>query len=266
MTFQDVELSRPGFSPTGIHFLTFFSPALRGRGEVTIYLPAGQDEAEAVPLVLLLHGVFGNHLAWPYQGGAHLVAQRMIWAGEIRPMGLAMPSDGLDGRGTGYVNTPERAFEDWIAEDVPGCVAEQFPCFRGGPLLIGGLSMGGFGALRIGAKHPGRFRAVSGHSSATEFEQIRPFVDAGRNDYSQLEEGDLTVLYWMKRHRGRLPGVRFDCGLDDHLVEHNRALHAALEAENIPHDYREFPGAHTWNYWHEHLADTLRFFDAALSA
>ena len=43
----------------------------------------------------------------------------------------------------------------------------------------------------------------------------------------------------------------------------NRALHAALDARGIEHQYEEFAGGHDWPYWRLHLADTLRFLDGA---
>jgi S-formylglutathione hydrolase FrmB len=70
------------------------------------------------------------------------------------------------------------------------------------------------------------------------------------------------VLDAIIRAGDRLPPLRFDCGVDDQLIEENRALHRDLEARGIAHTYEEFPGAHTWAYWERHLEDTLRFFAA----
>jgi len=64
---------------------------------------------------------------------------------------------------------------------------------------------------------------------------------------------------WIKYNASRLPPLRFDCGVDDPLIEVNRSLHRELEAAGIPHEYKEFPGGHSWDYWILHLRDTLRF-------
>ena len=125
--------------------------------------------------------------------------------------------------------------------------------------------MGGFGALRLGAKHAPRFRAVSGHSSATRADQLKDFFAAGTNARGLAEE-DRSVLAAMRRHRAALPPIRFDCGSEDELLPGNRELHAALEAAGIPHRYEEFPGGHTWDYWERHLVDTLLFFAETLRA
>ena len=54
--------------------------------------------------------------------------------------------------------------------------------------------------------------------------------------------------------------MRFDCGTEDSLLEANRELHFCLQAAGVPHEYSEFPGGHTWDYWERHLEDSLRFF------
>lgn len=69
-----------------------------------------------------------------------------------------------------------------------------------------------------------------------------------------------AVIDCMRAHAARLPPLRFDCGTEDELIDCNRTLHTELTAAGIPHSYEEFPGGHTWDYWHRHLADTLRFF------
>jgi hypothetical protein len=60
-----------------------------------------------------------------------------------------------------------------------------------------------------------------------------------------------------------LPLLRFDCGTEDPLPAANRALYSALAA--VPHQCQEFPGAHAWDYWQTHVADTLKFFATALA-
>jgi enterochelin esterase-like enzyme len=34
-----------------------------------------------------------------------------------------------------------------------------------------------------------------------------------------------------------------------------------LTTDGIPHEYTEFSGGHSWDYWKEHFAETLRFVD-----
>lgn len=74
-----------------------------------------------------------------------------------------------------------------------------------------------------------------------------------------------TAVEALVRNRASLPPVRFDCGVDDFLIGHNRDLHAALDQARVPHEYEEFPGGHTWEYWEQNVERSLRFFAKILS-
>lgn len=260
MPYKRVEKSFPRFSNDPLHYLTFLSDALGGRGDVCLYIPRGHEETPDLPMVLLLHGVFGSHWSWAHNGGAHRVAEALISSRAIPPCALVMPSDGFVGEGSGYVRHPGRDCEAWIVDDVIGCVRENYPCFGAhSRVYIGGFSMGGFGALRLGAKYADRFSGIAVHSSITHFDQLSRFAENPAALFPHLGEEDRSALYWIVRNRDILPPLRFDCGEDDILVEFNRKLHRELEAYSVPHQYIEIPGRHSWDYWHEQLRDALRF-------
>ena len=265
-SFRTIEISDPTYEHDGLRYVTVKTPNLAGRGDITVWLPAPDlMGSKPLPLVILLHGVYGSHWAWSLKGGAHRTAERLIREGKIRPMILAMPSDGLWGDGSGYLPHNGRSFDRWIIDDVPNAVAAALPPghatdFPAG-VFIAGLSMGGFGALRLGATYPERFRAVHGFSSITHLNQLPLFVEEPLSAYRQADSADESVLDLMLRNRARLPPISFDCGTDDLLVEHNRALHQALTEQGISHRYAEHPGGHEWPYWQQHLEDALLFFD-----
>ncbi len=260
---RGVELSDPRFEHEGLRTVTVRSPSLAGRADLTVWVPPEVAGLRNVPLVILLHGVYGSHWGWALQGGAHRTAARLIRSGDIPPMVLAMPSDGLWRDGSGYVTHGGRDFEAWIVREVPLAVrAATGAVGAGSPQFLAGLSMGGYGALRLGARHPDRFRAVSGLSSATHLDQLHPFLG---EDLAEIETEveDPGVLHAMLR-AARLPAVRFDCGTDDSLLAGNRELHRELELRGVAHTYVEHPGGHTWEYWEEHLPETLLFFASHL--
>lgn len=260
--FRTVEVSDPRWERDGLRQVTVKSSALGQRADMSVF--ASQGCGPSAPLVILLHGVYGSHWAWALKGGAHLTAQRLVDAGAMPPMVLAMPSDGLWGDGSGYLPHRTQDFERWIVEEVPHAVRHVVESVDDqSPVFIAGLSMGGMGALRIAGKYPGRFRAASGHSSATRFEQLRDAVEERLASYTALEE-DYSVLDALLRNRDQLPPIRFDCGRADWLLEPNRDLHRALEEAGVPHVYEEFEGGHEWSYWETHLEDTLRFFAKVL--
>jgi S-formylglutathione hydrolase FrmB len=266
--FRTIELSDPAYERDGLRYITVKTPHLAGRGDITVWLPdtalIGQ---QPLPLVILLHGVYGSHWAWSMKGGAHRTADRLIRDGRIRPMVLAMPSDGLWGDGSGYLPHNDRQFDRWIIEDVPRAVAAALPVGYTGSfpagVFIAGLSMGGFGALRLAAAYPDHFRAAYGLSSITHADQLPLFVEESPTNYAQPNPDDESVLAVMLRNRDRLPPIGFNCGTDDQLIDHNRALHQQLADAGIAHQYTEYPGGHEWPYWQQHLTDALLFFNQA---
>jgi S-formylglutathione hydrolase FrmB len=259
--FSHWGISVPEFEPDSLRFITVRSPALNARGDITLFLPPGCENEQNLPVSILMHGVHGSHWNWAFKGGAHRTAQRLIESGELRPMVLAMPSDGLWADGSGYLQLPWANYESWIIEDVRDVVTEAVPSV--GPdstWFIAGLSMGGYGAFRLGAKHPEQFAGISGHSSITHFDQLPKFVSDPLDIYGPQDKHEIDVAHWMIKNKDTLPPLRFDCGKDDVLIEENRELHKRLTEHDVPHTYTEFNGEHTWDYWAAHIEDTLRFF------
>jgi S-formylglutathione hydrolase FrmB len=262
--FRTLEVSDPALAPEGLRFVTVKSAALAQRADLLLFVPRQAEGLRELPLVMLLHGVYGSHWAWAFKGAAHRTAQRLIDAGDIPPMVLAMPSDGLWGDGSGYVRHVSQDFERWIVDEVPAAAGEACEaCDARSPLFIAGLSMGGFGALRLAGKHPHRFVAAAAHSAITEAPQIDRLLAEPRTAWSS-EPADLRVLDALRSAPGPLPALRFDCGRDDAFLAANRQLHADLLAAGIAHRYAEHEGGHGWDYWAAHLEDTMRFFHHAL--
>ena len=258
---RTIELSDPDLPCEGIQFVTMYSPALGGRGDLSIFAPHGIAAMTSVPVVLLLHGVYGSHWAWFFKGAAHRTAVELISAGRIRPMLLVSPSDGLYQDGSGYLAHSGHNYEAWITKDVLECIRTSFSYVdRNSSVFLAGLSMGGYGALRLGAKHPKIFHGVSAHSAITNISEMKSFAFEPF-PIEQIDPADMDLLHWMERNRSILPPLRFDCGIDDPLLDGNRRLHTDLQKRRVPHQYFEFPGGHTWQYWRTHLASSLLFFE-----
>jgi putative tributyrin esterase len=264
--FRTIELSDPAISADGLRFATVKSAALGQRADICFYVPPEAEGATDVPLVLLLHGVYGSHWAWALKGGAHRTAARLIGAGVLPPVVLAMPSDGLWGDGSGYVSHGAQDFERWIMDEVSAAAVEAIEgCTARSPLMVAGLSMGGFAALRLAGKYPRRIAAAAAHSAVTDVTEMDALIEESRAGWSELPE-DRNVLAAVTRAVGPLPPLRFDCGLSDPFLAGNRALHEALERAGIDHIYREAEGGHEWPYWSRELEQTFRFFADVLSA
>lgn len=257
--FRTIEISDPRFEQDGLRHITVKSVHLNGRGDITVFIPNGISETTPLPLLILLHGVYGSHWVWAFKGGAHRTAQRLIDAKKIPPLLIAMPSDGLWGDGSGYVPHLQQNYEKWIVEDVPQAVMAATPLVTTtSPLFIAGLSMGGWGALSLGAKYPERFSAISAHSAITRWEEMKIFVEED-TDQLPVKKDQQSIIQLLSQNKQQLPPLRFDCGLEDPLLPGNRLLHQQLTHAGIPHRYEEFPGGHEWSYWEKHLENTLIF-------
>lgn len=262
--FRTIELPDERFVSENLTPITVKSRALGRRADMTLWCPDSVRGKHNVPIIILLHGVYSSHWAWALKGGAHRTAAKLLATGELPDCILAMPSDGLIGDGSGYVRSAFGNAESWIAHEVPLAVAAA--CDEAGPdspIFIAGLSMGGFGALRLGAKYPDIFKAMSAHSAATHFEQLTHITEESEDAYAVAAE-DSSVLATMLARRDTLPPFRFDCGESDSLFPANIALHKQLLDAQIPHEFTANDGGHDWPYWEKHLADSLRFFAARM--
>jgi S-formylglutathione hydrolase FrmB len=197
------------------------------------------------PALLQLHGASDDHTAW-------FTRTKLSVYLEDVPL-IAVAADGAlslwGNRG------PRERYEDFLMEDLlPAC--ERFFPVRPGPWAIGGLSMGGLGAIRLGLKHPDRFASIYAHSS---YLPSRAQLAERHEDMTEEQRADFDVyaLAAGAVSRPDRPRLSFDCGTDDFLLEQNRAFHAHLESVGYPHEYTEYSGAHTWEYWDDHVRDAL---------
>ena len=261
--FFTTEVSYADYEFDHLRFITVKSNALKRRADITVYIPPNVSADLTLDVVILLHGVYGSHWAWAMNGGVHKTAHQLIGQGKMKPMVLVMPSDGLHGDGSGYLKHQQEDYEKWIVEDVVTVVKEQISGVNEkSNFFITGLSMVGYGALRLGAKYPELFRSFSGLSSITEFSQMALFLEPG--EYDRLNKLVLTqedVLDCILANKEKIPLFYFDCGREDLLIEFNRKLHNRLLESNIPHTYVEHNGAHQWVYWQTHIAESLLFFN-----
>lgn len=263
---EKIEISESRFESNNLRFLTIKTTSLEGRGDCCVFVPPGLKQDASCPVVILLHGVYGSAWSWPLRAGVHLTVMKLINEGRLPNMVLAMPSDGLWGDGSAYLPHNSRNFEHWIASDIPAAMKQMIPgVTAGSPFFISGLSMGGFGSLRIGAKYNEKFSAVAAHSAITSLSQMSLFVEEELSNYEQQNVTDEDVFLTFQNHRHQLPPIYFDCGLDDQLLSYNRELHQRMNENNIPHIYKEFEGGHQWPYWEKNILNSLFFFKENLS-
>jgi S-formylglutathione hydrolase FrmB len=122
-------------------------------------------------------------------------------------------------------------------------------------VAIGGISMGGFGALDLGRIEPKRFCAVGGHSPAVLTRDEFGFGFDNAADYARHDLLSLT----RKQSLYDAP-VWIDVGNHDDLRPASAKLAGELEADGADVSFHIWPGAHDGRYWDAHFADYLRFY------
>jgi len=215
------------------------------------------------PVFYLLHGLSDDHTAWTRRSSIERYVAGL-------PLIVVMPN-GERGFYTDAKDRPKAAFETNLVRDIIGFVDRTFqtiPTREG--RVVAGLSMGGYGAVKLALKYPDLFCAGVSHSGAVGFARrdfgaddwgrewtpvFGPSPGGGPDDPFALAE---------KIDRAKLPALRVDCGVDDFLIEENRAFDAHLTALGIPHEYEEHSGGHSWQYWDAHVQETIAFFKRVL--
>jgi putative tributyrin esterase len=238
------------------------SPALRGRGDLAIHVPQSAAVAEDVPIVILLHGVYGSFWNWFLAGRANHVLDRLIEEGAVAPMVLVTPSDGMTGEGTAYLRHPDRDYETWIIDDVVDVVNEAVdPATTASPVFLGGNSMGGFGAARLGLRHGDRVAGVAMHSAITHLDQLAHFTTGDVAEEAGLETAERDLLTAITRCPTTPPPFYVDCGAADPLALANLAFQEELAQRQLEFEAHTFDGGHNWDAWSSRIEHSLIFFD-----
>ncbi|HYP00390.1 MAG TPA: alpha/beta hydrolase family protein [Pyrinomonadaceae bacterium] len=236
---------------------------------------APQSRALRYPVVYLLHGLGGSSGDWVSARArlsAHAAGHRFI---------IVTPEGG-DGWYTDSATVPTDKFETYILEELIPDVERRYRALPARDArAVAGLSMGGYGALKFGVKHPHMFAlaaSLSGAFHAASWDandpQLIAFVKPsiartyGAMDSPTRAANDLFKLFanLPPERFTLLPFIYFDCGTEDFLIGSNRALSELLLKRKIPHEYRQLPGAHSWPYWDAQVQEVLRLAARRLRA
>lgn len=216
------------------------------------------------PTLYLLHGMYDDYTGWLRRSKIEIYVRDL-------PMVVVMP----DGQRSFYANANNGPrFHDHIVHEVISQTERLLPVkkTRAGR-AVGGLSMGGYGAIRLALTHPDEFVSAHSHSGAlmrgtygwrekgnVEFQAI-----LGKNPAGSPHDLVALAKHALAHYDGPMPRILIDCGTEDELcIGDNREFHQALTALKINHEYREFPGIHDWYYWDEHIREAIDFHAAAL--
>ena len=218
---------------------------------------------EREPLnLILLHGLTGTDTDWLYGGNAQEMAIQYN-------LNIFMPTTGNSFYlNKGYEGAQHASF---VAEELPAYIEKTFGLeLRRDNTLIGGLSMGGYGALHTALAYPEKFRACIALSSAIHMhviaqggaDEVPPeMMRSIFGEPDKLLASDMnpeTQVRVLRSAGNKIPYIYMACGTEDDLLEANRSFSEVLKEQGVNHTYEEGPGAHNWTFWREHLDVGLR--------
>jgi enterochelin esterase-like enzyme len=239
------------------------SPIIGEELPYRVYLPPdyATNQGRRYPVLYMLHGAGGNYTEWSDSFLPERLDQ-MVRQGEVPPLILVMPDDTGDGP-TYWANWSNDGprWADYVIQDVVGAIDGRYrtlPTAAG--RAIGGLSMGGLGALHIAMRRPDVFGAVGAHSPSIRVERDPTLWFLAGDNWNEHDP------IWLAQHAPDLDKLRIwlDAGDSDIWLDNISVLHRALLARGVQHEWHVFPGEHEAEYWIAHVPDYIRFYASAL--
>jgi S-formylglutathione hydrolase FrmB len=236
-------------------------PQSTGQGQVGL---RGSRSRPAYPVLYLLHGWSDDETIW---------MRRTSIERYVAELGLVvvMPRVGL----SYYQNTASgMRYWDFISEELPALCQHWFPISeRRDETFAAGLSMGGYGAFRLGLSQPGRFAAVASLSGALDvrraFRRTEKDPERARKQEAIFGPGmkelgtdsDLFDLASaLGSHSDPVPRFYQWCGAEDFLYQDNVRFRDHARTAGLDLTYREGSGDHSWEHWDREIKPVLEWF------
>lgn len=275
--------------PPAVRTVTLDAPSIGRKTAYNIILPADYDTAgdKRYPVLYLLHGLTGNYTGWAAMGAGR--------AAEGLDLIVVMP----DGGNSWYLNWAEsgegqrNAWDDFITKDLIAHVDSTYRTVaaRAGR-AINGLSMGGYGGLTLGLRHPDLFCTIGSHSGALAFARTagarlrsgqepaarknqpadnpnpRIEIEGFRSQAERTPKGKMFLKpedadaadpfqLVLAVPKDKLPYIYLDCGTEDRLIAASRDFARLLMEHDIPFTFGESAGAHNGQYWAREIGTSM---------
>jgi putative tributyrin esterase len=258
--------------------ITMFSNTLHRQVPLTAILPVEEldipgfpkiDKSKPFRALYLLHGFSGTHTDWIRGSQIEQLAM-------MHNIAVFCPS----GENSFYLDDKARdaLYEQYICKELIDFTRRVFPISSDRKdTSIGGLSMGGYGAIHKGPKHCDVFGNIIALSSALITDGIVDIVKQPDNPiaspayyihvFGKPEEivgsdaDPKALAAKLTINKGLQPNIFIACGTEDILIAENRDFHAYLTKISIEHTYLESPGIHNWDFWDDYIAKALMWLD-----
>lgn len=243
-------------TPLTYKLVSYNSQVLGASRTYGVSLPPNyeQNSQECYPVIFLLHGGHGSPTDWFDLKGSALTTLQQLYASSKLPPSIIITPDGNDKRGSSpyfdpqYFDGANGKISTAIGDELVKVVQNRYrtlptPDFW----AMGGLSSGGWGAINVGLHNLNSFAILFSHSGY--------FVDA-----SGPQNSPLTYIKNLPPKSYQHLRIYLDTGKNDTLeLKEARQFSQILSNLQIPHQFSQFSGGHTWSYWRKHLADSLTY-------
>ena len=252
----------------------FFSEALNVASTVNVILPEKeqgigiktQGEGDLPQVLYLLHGYSDDHSIWMRRTSIERYA-----AGHN--LAVIMPAVNH----SFYCNEAcgER-YWDYVSEELPAAMKHFFRLSdRPEDTFVAGLSMGGYGAMRLALTYPERFAAAASFSGAVDLlsevekePEKHPWRRIfGDPDHVRGAEVDTMALLEKNASAASKPRLYVSCGTDDFLFYQHQVFVPALRKHGWDVTSVEEEGAtHEWGFWDRQIEAFIRFIYEEVTA
>ncbi|MBN2222770.1 MAG: acetylesterase, partial [Vallitaleaceae bacterium] len=213
------------------------------------------NDTKEFKTLYLLNGFFGNHMDW-------MISTKIEAYANTYNVAVIMPA----GDNSFYIDDVDKRefYSEFIGEELPEYTRKLLPLSKNREdTWIGGLSMGGYGALMNGLKYHHTFGKIIALSSALIIREIieKGKVENGITDerfirrvigtQAELVSSDKNPEYQARQMKEKgivFPEIYMACGSEDFLIDKNREFVDFLKEEEIAHTYAEGPGVHDWAF------------------
>lgn len=230
---------------------TFHSPSLRMSTHAFVVLP--EYPAQPQNTLILLHGLSGACDTWNRRTSIERYAQKHNLAVIMPEVQRSWYTDMVYGL----------PYFTFITDELPRLAANTLRVpVDPAHLYVGGLSMGGYGALKCALRAGDVFSRGASLSGAADIRQLPPggyWEDVfGPREQIPGSFNDLFAAAKALPPENR-PPLYMWCGTEDSLLPGNHALRDHLLALGYDLTYAESAGNHAWQWWDLHIQDVLRW-------
>jgi putative tributyrin esterase len=248
----------------------FFSDTLSLSTSMTVILPqptknqigmAGKAGEEPPPVLYLLHGLSDDDTIWLRRTSIERYVAELGWAVVMPQVHRSFYSDEVYGG----------RFWTFVSEELPEIVSRFFRVSTArADTFVAGLSMGGYGAMKLALRQPGRFAAAASLSGALD---LKAMVAAGLKSPedpalfnrvlgpgTELVANDDLLDLVRRADAESLPALYACCGTEDPLLPANHSFVAACAEAGVPVAASWSQGGHEWGYWDDQIVTVLDYF------